>query len=45
MSFFAWTVMLLDVFIEDVYIPATHLEQTKQPLCREMALTVAMGTV
>jgi hypothetical protein len=45
MSSFAWTVILLDIFIEDVYISVTHLEQTKQPFCREMALTVAMGTV
>lgn len=29
MSFFAWTVNLLDIFIEDVYIPATHLEQNE----------------
>lgn len=32
MPFLARTVIFLDIFIEDVYIPATHLEQTKQPV-------------
>lgn len=45
MSSCAWTVISLDIFIEDVYIFATRLEQTKKLFCREMALTVAMGTV
>ena len=45
MPFFSWTVMLPDISSEDVYIPATHSEHVRQPLCREMALTVAMGTV
>lgn len=44
MSLVAWAVILLDIFIEDVYILATHLEQTEQPRCREKALMVAMGT-